>query len=99
MIGALSFAAPEVLAGILVLPALYFILRAMPPAPRRQVFPPIRLLRALAPTAHTPVRMPLWLLLLRLVAAALLIVGFAGPQIVPPPILAGRGPVLLAIDN
>ncbi|HQT61876.1 MAG TPA: DUF4159 domain-containing protein [Acidiphilium sp.] len=99
MIGALSFAAPAVLAGILVLPALYFILRAMPPAPRRQVFPPIRLLRMLAPTAHTPVRMPLWLLLLRLVAAALLIVGFAGPQIVPPPILAGRGPVLLAIDN
>ncbi len=99
MIGAVSFAAPAVLAGLIVLPALYLILRATPPAPRRQIFPPIRLLRELAPTAPTPVRMPLWLLLLRLAAAALLIVGFAGPQIVPPPILAGHGPVLLAIDN
>ncbi|WP_287849611.1 DUF4159 domain-containing protein [Acidiphilium sp.] len=99
MIGPVSFAAPAVLAGLLLLPGLYFILRATPPAPRRQLFPAIRLLRDVPPTARSPARMPLWLLLLRLVAAAAIIIGFAGPQIVPPPILGGAGPVLLAIDN
>lgn len=99
MIGPFSFAAPVVLAGLVLLPVLYFILRATPPAPRHQAFPPIRLLRDLMPTERSPVRMPLWLLLLRLLTAALLIVGFAGPEIVPPPLLGGGGPILLAIDN
>ncbi|MBW4036289.1 MAG: DUF4159 domain-containing protein [Proteobacteria bacterium] len=99
MIGPISFAAPAILAGLALLPALYFLLRATPPAPRRQEFPPLRLLRDIMPTERTPVRMPWWLLLLRLLGAALVIIGFAGPQIVPPRLLAGDGPVLLAIDN
>lgn len=99
MTGALSFAAPAVLAGLLLLPALYFLLRATPPAPRRQVFPPLRLLREIAPTERSPVRMPLWLLILRLLVASLVILGFAGPEIVPPRLLPGTGPILLAIDN
>lgn len=99
MIGPLSFAAPWILAGLVALPALYFLLRATPPAPRRQIFPPLRLLRDIDRTERTPVRMPLWLLLLRLFAAALVLVGFAGPQIIPPRLLPGDGPVLLAIDN
>ncbi len=94
-----GFAAPFVLAGLVLLPALYFLLRATPPAPRRQVFPALRLLRGLAGAERMPVRMPLWLLLLRLLAAALVIIGFAGPEIIPPKSLPGSGPVLLAIDN
>ncbi|HEX7389731.1 MAG TPA: BatA domain-containing protein, partial [Acidiphilium sp.] len=99
LLGGLSFAAPVVLVGLLILPALYFLLRATPPAPRRQIFPPLRLLRGIAPTERSPARLPLWLLILRLFAAALVIVGFAGPEIVPPRILPGAGPILLAIDN
>lgn len=99
MSGAFSFAAPWVLAALVLLPALYFILRATPPAPRRQRFPPLRLLRGIAPTQRSPARMPLWLLLLRLLAAVLVILGFAGPEIVPPRILPGTGPVLLAFDD
>ncbi|MEE3502424.1 DUF4159 domain-containing protein [Acidiphilium acidophilum] len=99
MIGPLSFAAPAILAGLALLPALYFMLRATPPAPRRQVFPPLRLLHDILPTERSPVRMPWWLLLLRLLAAALVIIGFADPEIVPPPLLPGHGPILLAIDN
>jgi hypothetical protein len=38
-------------------------------------------------------------LLLRLLIAALVIVGLAGPQLHPPPALPGSGPVLLVIDN
>ena len=99
LIPGFAFAAPLVLAGLLALPALYLLLRATPPAPRRQVFPALRLLRDLPAGERTPARMPLWLLLLRLLAAALVIIGFAGPEIVPPKLLPGSGPVLIAIDN
>src|ERR1700691_785302 len=93
------FAAPLALAALAVLPALYFILRLTPPAPRRLRFPPIALLRGVPAAERTPSRLPLWLLLLRLLAAALLIIGFAGPTLRPPPTLPGSGPVLLVIDN
>ncbi|HET9147000.1 MAG TPA: BatA domain-containing protein, partial [Acetobacteraceae bacterium] len=94
-----GFAAPLILCGLILLPFLYWLLRATPPAPRRQAFPALRLLRGLARDEQSPVRMPPWLLLLRLLAAALVIIGFAGPEIVPPKLLPGSGPVLLAIDN
>jgi hypothetical protein len=93
------FAAPLALASLALLPALYFILRLTPPAPRRLRFPPIALLRDLPDVERTPSRLPLWLLLLRMFAAALLIIGFAGPTLRPPPTLPGSGPVLLVIDN
>jgi hypothetical protein len=93
------FTAPLALATLALLPALYFILRLTPPAPRRLRFPPIALLRDLSDTESTPNRLPLWMLLLRLLAAALLIIGFAGPTLRPPPVLPGSGPVLLVIDN
>ena len=38
------FAAPLALAALALLPALYFILRLTPPAPRRLRFPPVALL-------------------------------------------------------
>src|ERR1700733_11424264 len=75
------FAAPLALAAPAWLPPLFFILRLPPPAPRRLRFPPIALLRDLSDTESTPDRLPLWMLLFRLLAAALLIIGFAGPRI------------------
>jgi hypothetical protein len=95
----MSFATPLALAGFLVLPLLFLILRLTPPAPRRIAFPPIALLTDLAATTRTPDRIPLWIRLLRLAAAALLILGFAGPSLNPPPPLTGSGPILLVIDN
>jgi hypothetical protein len=93
------FLAPAVLLGLLALPALYFLLRLTPPAARRQAFPPLALLRDLPVAERTPRRMPLWLLLLRLLAAGLVILGLAGPSRHPAPALAGAGPVLLVVDN
>jgi hypothetical protein len=93
------FLAPAVLLGFLALPALYFLLRLTPPAARRQAFPPLALLRDLPVEERTPRRMPLWLLLLRLLAAGLVILGLAGPSLHPAPLLSGGGPVLLVIDN
>ena len=67
----LSFAEPILLLGLLGLPALWWLLRVMPPRPRRLEFPPPRLLFAIAPREETPSRTPWWLTALRLLAAAL----------------------------
>jgi hypothetical protein len=77
--GALSFAAPWLLVALAALPALYWLLRVTPPTPRRQSFPPARFLRELPPVEETPARTPWWLLLLRLLAAALIVLGLARP--------------------
>jgi hypothetical protein len=93
------FTAPLVLLGLLALPALYIVLRLTPPPPRTIKFPPLALLANLATTQTTPRSIPLWLLLLRLLAAALIIIGLAGPSTHAPPALPGTGPVLIVIDN
>src|SRR6195952_898654 len=75
----LSFAEPFLLLGLLSLPVLWWLLRVMPPRPRRIEFPPTRLLFDIAPKEETPSRTPWWLTLLRLTAAALVILAAAGP--------------------
>ncbi|MGH6881119.1 DUF4159 domain-containing protein [Hypericibacter sp.] len=95
----LSFAAPWVLVALLALPVLWWLLRLMPPAPKRQIFPAIRLLFGLRPPEETPHRTPWWLLLLRLVIAALIIVALAHPLEDARKALAGDGPLLLVVDN
>src|SRR5690606_9223798 len=75
MIGGLplGFAQPLVLLGLLSLPVLWWLLRLVPPRPRRIAFPPTRLLMDIAPKEETPARTPWWLTLLRLMLAALVI--------------------------
>src|SRR6188768_735197 len=81
MIGGLplAFAQPWVLLGLLSLPVLWWLLRLIPPRPRRVEFPPTRMLFDIAPKEETPSRTPWWLTLLRLVLAALVILAAAGP--------------------
>jgi hypothetical protein len=98
-LGPLAFAAPWLLVALLALPALWWLLRVTPPSPRAQAFPPIRLLRDLPAVEETPHRTPWWVLLLRLAAAALLVVGLARPVWQPGATAGGAGPLLLVIDN
>jgi hypothetical protein len=93
------FAAPWVLLTLAALPLLWWLLRVTPPAPRREVFPAVRLLLGLKAVAETPARTPLWLLALRMLAAGLIIVGLARPVLDAGDRLAGRGPVLLVVDD
>jgi Domain of unknown function (DUF4159)/Aerotolerance regulator N-terminal len=96
----LSFAEPLLLLGLLSLPALWWLLRVMPPRPRRIEFPPTRLLFDIAPKEETPSRTPWWLTALRLAAAALLIFAAAGPILNPQTGLAGsKGPLLILLDD
>ncbi|WP_439926051.1 DUF4159 domain-containing protein [Nitrobacter sp. JJSN] len=75
----LSFLQPLMLLGLLSLPLLWWLLRVMPPRPRRIDFPPTRLLFDIAAKEETPSRTPWWLTALRLLAAALVIFAAAGP--------------------
>ena len=94
------FAAPWALTALVLLPILYWLLRATPPAPRAQNFPAIRLLADLRPKEETPARTPWWLLALRLAAAALVIVGLARPVLTGAQMsVSGAGPALLVIDD
>ncbi len=80
----IGFAEPLVLVGLLTLPVLWWLLRLIPPRPRRIDFPPTRLLLEIAPKEETPARTPWWLTLMRLALAALVIVAAAGPLWHPP---------------
>src|SRR5580692_8907321 len=95
----LSFGVPWLLAALAALPVIYWLLRVTPPAPRRVVFPPLRLLLGLEAPQETPARTPLWLLVLRLLAAALVIVALAAPTIGQSTKIAGSGPIVVFVDN
>jgi hypothetical protein len=96
----LSFAEPFLLLGLLSLPALWWLLRVMPPRPRRVEFPPTRLLFDIAPKEETPSRTPWWLTALRLLAAALVILAAAGPIWNPQTGLAGSSaPLVILLDD
>jgi len=96
----LSFAEPLLLLGLLSLPLLWWLLRVMPPRPRRIEFPPTRLLFDIAPKEETPSRTPWWLTALRLLAATLVILAAAGPIWNPQTGLAGSSaPLLILLDD
>ncbi|MEO1330734.1 MAG: BatA domain-containing protein, partial [Pseudomonadota bacterium] len=98
-LGALAFLQPLFLIGLVALPILWWLLRAVPPAPRRERFPGVRVLLGLEDKERTPQRTPWWLLLLRMIAAALLLFAFAQPLLNPQTRLTGEGPLLLVLDG
>ncbi|MEY4795546.1 MAG: hypothetical protein RL724_2482 [Pseudomonadota bacterium] len=98
-LGPIGFAAPWLLLALPALPVLWWLLRVTPPAPKRQIFPPTRILRELAPQEATPARTPWWLLLLRLLVAALIILGLARPIWQPNAGTGQSGPLLLVLDD
>lgn len=99
MIGALGFTSPFLLLAFLALPALWLILRAVPPAPVRRFFPGVILLLGLKDADTVTDRTPWWLLLLRLAAIAVIILGLAGPVLNPSEKTIGKGPLLILMDS
>ena len=99
MLGPLGFALPWLLLGLLALPILWLILRAVPPAPVRRRFPGVALLLGLQAKEQQTDRTPWWLLLLRMLAVAAAILAFAGPVLNPAREQAGTGPLLILVDG
>ncbi len=98
-LGPLAFAAPWALAALIALPLLWMLLRATPPAPQTVIFAPIRLLQELARTPETPQSTPWWLILLRLVMAALIILALAQPIWRPDTTGDTNAPLLVVVDD
>jgi Domain of unknown function (DUF4159)/Aerotolerance regulator N-terminal len=96
----LGFAQPLVLIGLLSIPVLWWLLRLIPPQPRRINFPPTRLLFQIEPKQETPSRTPWWLTLLRLTLATIVILAAAGPLWNPPVETASsKAAIALLIDD
>jgi hypothetical protein len=98
-IGPLAFAQPWLLLALIGLPLLWLLLRVTPPAPKSLRFPAIRLLFGLQAPEETPARTPWWLVLLRIVIAALIIAGLSQPLFNPTARIQGSGPLVLVIDD
>jgi len=98
-LGPVSFAAPVALGGFVALAAIWWFLRLKPPAPVRQAFPAVRILASLHQSRESPVLTPLWLLILRLVLAALIILAASHPLWNADKPLRNKGPVYLIVDD
>ena len=99
LFGSLAFLTPWLLLGLLALPILWWLLRAIPPSPVRRRFPGVRILLGLDDPEKTPDKTPWWLLLLRILAIAAAILAFARPVLNPDAGSAGSGPLLVAMDG
>jgi len=100
-LGTLGLVNPWLLAALIALPVLWWLLRAIPPSPKLQIFAGVRLLFGLEDSEREASKTPWWLLALRLLALAAVIIGFAGPVLNPSTRLgpAGEGPVLILMDQ
>jgi hypothetical protein len=99
-LGALTFFSPWLLAAVAVVPALWWILRVMPPQPKRMRFPAFFLLADLKTDIKTAAHTPWWLLLLRALALVCFIVALSDPVLKLSGHLPGSsGSVLMAVDN
>jgi len=95
----LGFTAPLLLLGLIALPILWVLLRAVPPAPVRRRFPGVALLLGLTDDDQQTDRTPWWLLLLRSLAIAAAIIGFAGPVLNPQNARDGSGDLVIVMDG
>lgn len=96
----LAFASPWVLTALITLPLIWLLLRLTPPKPQNEIFPPLVVLEKLVPKEETPAQSPWWLILLRLLMAALVIFAMAGPIWNPKKkILNHSGSILLVLDD
>lgn len=83
ILGPFLFMAPLALLGLIALPIIWYVLRATPPSPKQEALPSLKLLDDVEPREETPARTPWWILLLRLGAAALAILGLSLPIYAP----------------
>ena len=98
VLGPVGFTAPWLLLGLLALPILWLLLRAVPPAPLKRRFPGVALLLGLTDDEVETDRTPWWLMLLRMLVVTALIVGLAGPVLNPRVNGGGSGALLVVMD-
>src|SRR5260370_19752940 len=98
-LGSLAFVSPWLLVALAALAIIWWLLRVTPPARRRIAFPAVRLLLGRMRREETPARTLLWLIVLRTLLAALVILAVAHPLLNPQARLASTGPIVLVVDD
>ena len=99
-LGPLGFLSPWLLAAGIVLPLIWWLLRITPPSPHHIFFPATRLLLGINKDEQDKAHSPWWLTLLRLIAAAALILALARPVLNPQTTTLAKSDLLVAvIDN
>ncbi|MCP4934508.1 MAG: DUF4159 domain-containing protein [bacterium] len=99
-LGPLGFLSPWLLAVGIILPLIWWLLRITPPSPLHIFFPPTRLLLGINKDEQDKAHSPWWLTLLRLIAAAALILALARPVLNPQTTTLAKSDLLVAfIDN
>ena len=96
--GGLTFLAPLTLLGLLALPIIWWILRVTPPSPKKESFPPLRILQDVVTEEETPDSTPIWLLLFRILMGAIIAIALARPILQQADGITTR-PLTLVIDD
>ena len=99
LLSILSFGAPWVLLGLVGIPLIWIMLRAIPPAPIRRIFPAVVLLLGIKGHKHSSDKTPWWLLLLRSMTLATVIIGMAGPMLNKQALRDGKSNILIILDG
>ena len=97
-LGGLTFLAPLTLLGLLALPIIWWILRVTPPSPKKETFPPLRILQDVVTEEETPDSTPWWLLLFRIAMGAIIAIALARPILQQAEGITTR-PLTLVIDD
>lgn len=95
----LSFLNPALLAALCLLPIIWLLLKITPPPPKIINFPAARFLNNLKTETKTSAQTPWWMLFLRLLIAALIIIAMAGPILNKAAALPGQSAIRIVMDN
>lgn len=98
-LSAITFLYPAMLAGLMVLPVVWLLIRSAPRAPKNVIFPAARLLRGLKSQRRDIQRAPIWQTILRCIILTLLIVAAARPVMNRNDFTQNGGAVLIIADN
>lgn len=98
-LAAITFLYPAMLAGLLVLPIVWLIIRSAPRAPKQIVFPAARLLRGLRANRRDMQRAPIWQTILRCLILTMLILAASRPVLNRTEFSQNEGALLVIADN
>lgn len=98
-LSAITFLYPVMLAGLMVLPIIWLLIRSAPQAPKNVIFPAARLLRGLKSQRRDIQRAPIWQTILRCLILTLLIVAAARPVMNRNDLAQNEGAILIIADN
>ncbi|MHC8495098.1 DUF4159 domain-containing protein [Thalassospira sp. SM2505] len=98
-LSAITFLYPAMLAGLMVLPIVWLLIRSAPRAPKNVIFPAARLLRGLKSQRRDIQRAPIWQTILRCLILTLLIIAAARPVMNRNDFARNEGALLIIADN